>query len=171
MLGFAGHAHEFIDLVARAERFRALEQADGALGEIADEFFNHRDGGIGAVGDTEKNLEARIVLTAKAGVVWVGFAVEPVDGFQDADARRVIGESGSESGACATKKLARRENGEQVVGERRDGKQKKNIANRRPGGHGAILRPLTFADGHERNADADQQHAEPALRSHALTEK
>ena len=103
MLGFAGHAHELVDLVARAERFRACEQANGALGEIANEFFNHRDRGIGAVGDTEKNLEARIVLTAKAGIVWIGLAVEPVDGFKDADARRVIGESGNGSRAALRK--------------------------------------------------------------------
>ena len=150
---FTGHAAELRDLVACAHGLRADEQANWATGKIANDFFDHGDGGIGIVRHAEEDFELGVILAAEACVVVVSLAVEAVNGFQDADRRseigRVIG-AGSEKAPSG-------ENCEKVVGEGRGRQHEESIANCRPRRHEAILCPLSLADEHQHHADAHEQ--------------
>ena len=90
----ANHPAELIDLVAHAQRFRANQQANGdARGKSGMMFLNDRDGRFVGIRHAKKNFEFGIVLAAETCVIFVGFAVQPADRFQNAERRAEIGGS------------------------------------------------------------------------------
>ena len=87
---FAGHAAKLVDLVACAERLGTDQQANRTLRKIARSVFDGGNRGIALVGNAKKNFEFGIILAAETRKVFVCFAVEAANGFQDADGRREI---------------------------------------------------------------------------------
>src|SRR5690348_2237276 len=90
VLRFAHHAAELVYLVAGAKRRSADKQANVALRKISDQLFDDRHSRIRLFRHTEDDFEFRVLLPAKAGVVLVGFAIEPADRLQNAHRRSKV---------------------------------------------------------------------------------
>lgn len=90
--GFAGEAGKFIGFIVEAQLFAADEEADGAGGKIADEFFDDGDDGIFGIGDAEEDFVFGVVLAAEAGEIFIGGAVGAFDGNENAGGRSEIGD-------------------------------------------------------------------------------
>ena len=85
VFGFANEAAEFGDFVIGSVAAGAVKDADGAMGEFANEFFKNGDDGIFGVGDAEEDFVFGVIEAAEAGEVCVGVGIEAADGFEDAD--------------------------------------------------------------------------------------
>src|ERR1700730_359630 len=83
----ANHAAKLVDLVARSQRLRPDQKANGTLREIPNQLLDDRNGRFVVVRHAEQDLEFRILLPAEARIIFVRLAVETADRFQDADRR------------------------------------------------------------------------------------
>src|SRR6202023_1955275 len=90
VLRLANHSADLVDLVTYAQRLRADQQTNGSLRKILNYFLDDGDSRIIGIRDAEKHLEFLIILAAEACVIFVGFAVQPADRFEDADGRGKI---------------------------------------------------------------------------------
>ena len=107
MARFANHAAKLVDFIAGAQRLRTDEQSNRALRKIGDYFFDYRNRGIALITHAKKNFEFRVILIAEARVVFVGFAIQAVNGFQNTGGRSEMCGPFGVTGRLDAKKIRR----------------------------------------------------------------
>ena len=115
VLRFSDQAREARDFVVYCIAAGAEQQADAALGKIADEFFEHRERGVAWI-HAKNYFVIGIILKAEAGVIFVGFRVETFHRLEAADGRSEIG-IGNGVGARGAEIADRAVEREEVVDE------------------------------------------------------
>src|ERR1700683_3336413 len=107
MARFANHAAKLVDFIAGAHWLRTDEQSNRALGKIGDYFFDYRNRGIALITHAKQNFEFRVILIAEARVVFVAFAIQAVNGFQDTGGRSEMCKPFGVTGRLDAKKFRR----------------------------------------------------------------
>src|SRR5580704_3606420 len=165
----ANHAAKLVHFVASPDFFRANQQTNRPPGKITDQFLDDRNRRITLVAYAKKNLKLGIILMAEASVVFVSFAVEPANRFQDAGRRLKIRRLEGRSRPAA-KKPARCKDSNQVVDDRSARQHQKRVANHRPR-HRPPHSALAFALHYQNNPKANQKNSSPTQWRHSLTQK
>src|SRR5579884_174249 len=125
--GFAGEARETVEFAISAKLLDARDQADGNLGEILLQLPNHGNDRVVRVGDGEENFVPRVVLPAETSEVFVGAAIDPTDGFENAD-RRGEGGIGGRGLADFAEVVPGAVDGEEIIRKGCKGQNKNNPA-------------------------------------------